>query len=70
MTLEERKQTAEIARSSWPGRQLVNISTCNVDDSLELLSHSQQVKEHLKVRRTVLGISDPMSPAGLWHNAE
>lgn len=49
MTLDEREQASEIVRSNWPGRQFVNISSCNVEDSLRLLSHSQQVKEHLKV---------------------
>lgn len=50
MTIEERESAAEIARASWPGRQFVNVSSCNVEDSLRLLHHSQQVKDHLKAR--------------------
>lgn len=48
LTLDERESVAEIARSNWPGRQFINISSCNVQDSLRLLNHSQQVKDHLK----------------------
>lgn len=49
MTLDEREQVAELAREAWPGRQVVNISTCNVQDSLRLLHHCQQTHKHLKV---------------------
>lgn len=49
MTLDEREEVAELARSAWPGRQIVNVSTCNISDTLRLLRHSQQTKQHLKV---------------------
>ena len=49
MSLAERQLVAEVAREAWPGRQFVGISTCNVPDSLQLLNHAQQPREHLKV---------------------
>lgn len=50
MTLEEREQVAEVARSTWPGRQIVNISTCNIPNSLRLLKHAQQGRGSPKVQ--------------------
>ena len=50
MTLDEREHVAEVARANWPGRQFINVSSCNVQDSLRLLKHCQQTKEHLKVK--------------------
>ena len=49
MTLDEREQVAEVARATWPGRQIVNISTCNVTDSLRLLRHAMQGRGSPKV---------------------
>lgn len=55
MSLEERENVAEIARSSWPGRQIVNISSCNVEDSLRLLRHAMQGRGSPKVNFTLEG---------------
>ena len=55
MTLDEREHVAEVARANWPGRQFINVSSCNVQDSLRLLNHCQQTKEHLKVKNSCKG---------------
>ena len=63
MTLDEREHVAEVARANWPGRQFINVSSCNVQDSLRLLNHCQQTKEHLKVNLLRNPLNVP--PAGV-----
>ena len=42
MTLAERKRALELARDSWQGVILNNISTCCMEDSMQLLEHSAE----------------------------
>ena len=60
MTLAERKVALEIARDSWPGIILNNISTCCLADCMQLLDHSiervpTQEVSHLSVTKKIPG---------------
>lgn len=57
MTLDEREHVAEVARNTWPGRQVVNISCCNVEDTVRLLKHAQHGRGSPKVKAPFSAIS-------------